>query len=270
MAPLPLSDLSSMAIYNTAKPDPKLLAHAIIGARFTSIHALMIWVMIFFPLMMFLAYRTSIKEWVFENHAKAKRTEHTFMQETSSEKSLHPTCIDLETALRSINPDDADLCWEVNEDDIRINDSPDQVFNEKVLETCLLQAEEESEQKRKEEERGKEEALEEQQGQSNTRKDTKLPPSGLTYQPLTADEMTAASEGLDPILYTGAEKSQVYYNAHQKRKHQPKEPGASSRTPFGNKRAKAADGKHVKKADGANQTYGNEKTDAEGKSFFRL
>ena len=63
-----------MVIY---KPDPKLLAHPIFGARFTSIHVLMVFVMIFFPLMMFLAYRTSINGWTFEKYARAKRTENT-------------------------------------------------------------------------------------------------------------------------------------------------------------------------------------------------
>lgn len=142
------------------------------------------------------------------------------MPETLAEKQIPPTCIDLETALRSIHPDDADLCWEVNEDDIRTCDSPDKVFSEIVLEKCLLQAEKENEQKREQEERGKQEALKKQleKDKENTRKNTKLPPSGLTYKPLTADEMTAASEGLEPILYTGVGRSQVYYNAHQKRK----------------------------------------------------
>jgi len=66
-----------MVIYNIPKPDPKLFAHSIIGARFTSIHVLMIWVMICFPLMMLLAYRTTVKEWMFKKHARAKRTENT-------------------------------------------------------------------------------------------------------------------------------------------------------------------------------------------------
>jgi len=136
------------------------------------------------------------------------------MPETFSEKQLpDPTYIDLETALRSINPDDADLCWEVNEDDIRAPDSPDQLFSEGILEKCLLQAGMESEQRREKEEWGIQEVFD--QVTDNTQKKAKLPPSGLTYKPLTADEMVAASEGLEPILYTGAGKCQVFYNAHK-------------------------------------------------------
>ena len=158
------------------------------------------------------------------------------MPESLSEKTLYQTCIDLETALRTINPDDADLCWEVNENDIRTCNSPDQVFSERVLEKCLLQAEIEDEQKRKQEELGEQGVLEKQPEKDNPWGSAA---SGLMYKPLTADEMTVASEGLEPILYTGASRTQVYYNAHKKRKHRK----GPCRTGFRNKRTKAADDK---------------------------
>jgi len=78
MAPLPQSDLSlGVVIYNTPKPDPKLFAYAIIGARFTPIHVLMIFVMTFFPLILLLAYGATAREWTFENYVRAKREENT-------------------------------------------------------------------------------------------------------------------------------------------------------------------------------------------------
>ncbi|RPB23417.1 hypothetical protein L211DRAFT_849690 [Terfezia boudieri ATCC MYA-4762] len=210
MAPLSKSDLSPMAAYHTPKPDPQLLNQPIIGARFTPIHVLLMWAVTFFPLMMFIAYRTTIKEWSFKQYARVMKTEETSML---SEKQPPPNCIDLETALKSTNLDDADLCWEINEDDIRTSDTPDQVFSERVLERCLLQAEMESQQKREKEERDEREKQEMLEKQRN---DTAMPPSGLSYTPLTAEELAAASEGLEPIIHIGLDKSRVYYNAHQK------------------------------------------------------
>ncbi|KAF8446902.1 hypothetical protein BGX38DRAFT_1191831 [Terfezia claveryi] len=210
MAPLSKSDPFPMAAYNTPKPEPQLLNHHIVGARFTPIHVLLMWAVTFFPLMMFIVYRTTIKEWSFKQYARVMRTEETSMP---SGKQQPPACIDLEKALKCTNPNDADLCWEVNEDDIRTSDTPDQVFNEKVLERCLLQAEMESQQKREKEER---EEREKQEMLEKQRSDTELPLSGLSYTPLTADELAAASEGLEPIIHIGLDKSRVYYNAHQK------------------------------------------------------
>ena len=69
--------LLTMAIYNAPKPDPRLLSNAIIGARFTPIHVLMILVTVSFPLMMFLAYHTTIKEWVTVMYSRAMKTENT-------------------------------------------------------------------------------------------------------------------------------------------------------------------------------------------------
>jgi len=148
------------------------------------------------------------------------------------------TYIDLETALGPTNPDDAGLGWEVNEEDIRTHDSPEQVFSERVLEKCLLQVEKETEEKeRKQADRGKQKQRE---GEPvDARNNTKPQRSPLSYEPLTADEIIEASEGLEPIIYTGERKSQVYYNAHQKKEHQQGH-SSSSRTGSKHKLTKKA------------------------------
>ena len=56
-------------------PNPKLFAHPILGARFTPIHFLLTVLLIQFPLLMFLAYRGTLKRWSFEQYIVAKRTD---------------------------------------------------------------------------------------------------------------------------------------------------------------------------------------------------
>lgn len=58
-----------------SKADSKLFALLVLGARFTPIHILLTAILIQFPLLMFLAYRGTLKRWSFEQYIVAKRTD---------------------------------------------------------------------------------------------------------------------------------------------------------------------------------------------------
>ena len=123
MAPLPRileESLSIETVNQFPEPDPSLFAHAIIGARYTPIHFLLLMIFIQYPLYAFLAYRGTLKKWTFEKYITSKGADYTVgtpspqvpSHITDKSKPLEEEkfnqdyleFIDLETALTTIPP----------------------------------------------------------------------------------------------------------------------------------------------------------------------